>query len=344
MKIGVKEDYNNKVLNAIQELYYIDVEYAYIKGENPTIRHIIQKDKFWTCICGESNNNVNVPICNTCGLMRKLESFPNILNQPNEVDINEIEQLILKRKEECRIFQEKLNDVDKSDKLYAIDLEWFLLWKCFVTNDLTEKYIPNSKKKISHNLNIGVLNPGPISNYSLFDKGVKEFNEKYFRKNLKKNEDYIVINKNLWKFFINNCGGGPEILLDKDEDIYKSTVSLCLNNMPNKKLLNESNIFTRDQINESYVTINIKQHYETRTGDNNNDNKEDLLHQTLINMTNINETHIEEKYSKLGETINEEYENKYNDIDSSLKNKGIIINQKNNPINKQETKKNFKFK
>ena len=40
---------------------------------------------------------------------------------------------------------------------YVVELEWFLLWKCFVTNDLTDKNLSNNKKKISINKNIGIF-------------------------------------------------------------------------------------------------------------------------------------------------------------------------------------------
>ncbi len=116
-----------------------------------------------------------------------MESFQNLLINPKAVSSEEIDQLIIRRKEECKLFQEKLkSNFENEEKLYAIETEWFLNWKCFVTNDLSEKYLPNIKKKISINYNIGVLQPGAISNYLLYEKGVKDFNEKSLRKGLKK--------------------------------------------------------------------------------------------------------------------------------------------------------------
>lgn len=93
----------------------------------------------------------------------------------------------MRRKEECKIFQEKLKpSFENEERLYAIEVEWFLNWKCFATNDLSDKYLSNSKKKISPNYNIGVLHPGAINNSPIFEKGVKEYNEKNLRKGLKK--------------------------------------------------------------------------------------------------------------------------------------------------------------
>ena len=51
-------------------------------------------------------------------------------------------------------------------------------------NDLTDKYLPNTKKKISSNKLIGVLPPSQISNYNLFEKQSKEFTDKTIKKGL----------------------------------------------------------------------------------------------------------------------------------------------------------------
>jgi hypothetical protein len=53
MKIGVKEEIKNKLFSTIQESYFVDIEFLEIQGELPTIKHVLQKDKYWACICGE---------------------------------------------------------------------------------------------------------------------------------------------------------------------------------------------------------------------------------------------------------------------------------------------------
>jgi hypothetical protein len=53
-------------------------------------------------------------------------------------------------------------------------------------NDVNEKNLSNSKKKISPNKYIGVLPPGPITNINLFDKNSKEFSEQTLKKGMKK--------------------------------------------------------------------------------------------------------------------------------------------------------------
>lgn len=102
--------------------------------------------------------------------MIKLEAIPNILNSPKEARPQEIDVLITRRKEECKEFHEKFNsNRNLSEANYLVDIQWFLSWKCFVTNDLSEKHLPNSNKNLSINPSIGVLSPGPITNEVLYE-------------------------------------------------------------------------------------------------------------------------------------------------------------------------------
>ncbi len=53
MKIGVNDEVKNLLFSTIQESYFVDVEFMEVGGESPTIKHILQKEKYWSCICGE---------------------------------------------------------------------------------------------------------------------------------------------------------------------------------------------------------------------------------------------------------------------------------------------------
>jgi hypothetical protein len=125
-------------------------------------------------------------ICVYCSSLRKIESFGKIISCPEKASPKEIELLNLRKKEECRIFHEKLNSNSDDDLMYAIDSEWFLLWKCYVTSDLSEKFLPNSKKRISVNSEIGILQPGPIYNDCLFERVEDNQTENLLKKGLKK--------------------------------------------------------------------------------------------------------------------------------------------------------------
>ena len=105
-----------------------------------------------------------------------MEDIPNLLDKPSEViyifkkaNFKDIDILIIRRKEECKEFHEKYNSKTSSNKQYLLDIEWFLQWKCFVTNDLTDKHLSNQEKLVSANSQIGVLFPGPIVNHKLLD-------------------------------------------------------------------------------------------------------------------------------------------------------------------------------
>jgi hypothetical protein len=234
MKIGIKENIKDNLFEFVQNAYYVDVDFASVKGETPTLKHILQKDKFWQCPCGEIENSVTDQRCTSCHIFRKVESYENITSNPMYTTKEEIQSLSLRRKQEVEEFQQiyknenKGSNINKDSSIiqfYALDLEWFLLWKCFVTNDVTDKYISNSKKRICPNKSVGVLPPGPISNSNLFEKGTKEFNWKSLRKGLKKNDDYIIINVTLWNFFYRNYNSTFEITLKDSLDIYSSMIN-----------------------------------------------------------------------------------------------------------------------
>ncbi len=129
------------------------------------------------------NNPINEVRCQFCNNFRRHETLSSIFTDlANSEEIKIFNQI---KREESKEFQENLK-LNNNTNYYAIDLEWFLQWKCYVTNDMTEKQLPNSKKRISSNKSVGVLPPGPIFNTNLFEKNAKEFTDKTFKKGLKK--------------------------------------------------------------------------------------------------------------------------------------------------------------
>ena len=119
-------------------------------------------------------------------MFRKIETLQNVYTNALSSTTNEINTIIFRRKEECKIFQELSSINNPNQQYFAVDSDWFINWKCFVTNDLTEKTLSNTKKRLSPNTSIGVLPPGPITNSNLFDKAVKDFTEGNLRKGIKK--------------------------------------------------------------------------------------------------------------------------------------------------------------
>jgi len=179
---------------------------------------------------------------------------------------------------------------------------------------------------------------------------VKEYNEKTFRKGLKKNEDYIIINKELWYFLIDNYGGGPEIALNKNDDIYSSTSviiteDLFFSRYQKKPSVSESDM-TNQYFNESIVTNNFEMKQETKFGDTQimNNNK-DYLHHTILNYTNYddNDNGTVANASKFEETLY------FNDMENSKvynfeANKGIVFKQTPKPNKKKEEQMSDKLK
>ena len=84
------------------------------------------------------------------------------------------------------MFKDLFKNSSNNFNFFVIDIEWFLNWKCFVSNDTTEKNLTNNKKNISPNKNIGILPPGPITNFNLFEKQIKDYSFNNLKKYLKK--------------------------------------------------------------------------------------------------------------------------------------------------------------
>jgi hypothetical protein len=288
MRIGVKEGIKETMFEFIQNAYEIDVDFAKVRGEPPLIKHILQKDKIWQCPCGEFENQIGNINCVTCSSYRKIESYENILFNPMYATKEEIKELIQRRKEEIKEFQDiykiRNDDVKIDSKFYVVDIEWFLLWKCFVTNDMTDKYISNSKKRISPNRSIGILAPGPISNSNLFEKCPDGFK---IKQGLKKNDDYISVSEDLWMFFNKNYGGGPQILY-KDGNI-------CI--LPPSVISNYNVVSKCDKIKKNeFGLVNDNITFERKSS--NNIHKDPDLDKENVNVNN-NNTIEEDKYEDM---------------------------------------------
>lgn len=287
IKINFKENIKESLFEFFQNSYNVDVDFLEINGGTPTINHVLQKHDIWSCICGEMENPISEVRCHNCGIFRKIETFENILNFPDQITKDELFTLKSRRKQEIKIFQEILNSKNCHDensrnlnrnkntcteKFYAINMEWFLLWKCFVTNDMSEKILSNSKKNISLNKAIGVKPPGCISNYNLFNLNdmnlyPHEFLVTKLRPKMRKNEDYIIIKEDMWNFFYSNYNAYIRIELNNNKDIYSgfsiaSEVKFFYENTTkkieqfpiitprsNRLFFNKNNFFLLDNIN-----------------------------------------------------------------------------------------------
>ena len=99
------------------------------------------------------------------------------MHRPDKISGDEIDALKLRRKIEKQIILDiELNGDDKVDRSsshhwYIISSDWLYKWKCFVTNKISKAVNPNILDEINQSVNdrVGILPPGPISNYTLFE-------------------------------------------------------------------------------------------------------------------------------------------------------------------------------
>ena len=232
MKIELNENSKEKLFDFIQNSYEIDIDFLKMKnGEIPTINELLNKNSFWQCKCGFENKNGNF-ICQNCSRYRKLENYNNIIFNSLKITKEELKELNLRRKHEIKVFQTLMNKNEinnNNNNFYAIDKNWFLEWKSFVKNDLTEKYLKNSNKNISDNKLIGVLPPQFLFNGNIIEKNN---GKNLIKKNLKLNQDFIVINSFLWEWFKLNYKCGPEILIENyNKNNYENLIKNKENNL-----------------------------------------------------------------------------------------------------------------
>lgn len=93
---------------------------------------------------------------------------------------------------------------------YLIHSEWLRDWKMFVNNKRTSTAYGSRKSKIKE---VGILDPGPITNYMLMDQN----NEP--KEGLLKSKHYRGVNREVWQQFYNTYGGGP-VLRRSELNIY----------------------------------------------------------------------------------------------------------------------------
>ena len=217
MNISIKDEVKDSLFDLIQNAIQLDVDFLKMKnGDLPTIKELLNKSSTWCCTCGELNNDLGKIICNNCSKYRPLETYTNIIFNPMLITKNERKEFNMRRRHESKVYQSLMKRNKESNKeiyFYALETSWFNKWKCFVSNDLSEKIMSNNEKHISDNKMIGVLPPGIINNIKLCD--IYKPHGKYrLKSGLKIKKDYIVINQYLWEWFLLNYGGGPEISID----------------------------------------------------------------------------------------------------------------------------------
>jgi hypothetical protein len=275
----------------------------------------------------------------------------------------EIKDLEIRRKHEKQVFfslNQRNLEISKSDKnykdvsFYAIDTTWFNKWKVFVSNDLTDKILPNDKKYISDNKKIGVLPPDIIDNSKIcvinnvknHDSYNGEIYKYKLKKGLKPKKDYIIINQYLWEWLLVNYSGGPEIKINKKQN----PSILAPINEKNEinhygKIVDENNINKNNIINKKNSFQNIKNKTKIINNNINNKNNNTINYTTKNNLQIHNHNSNKKKSTnniqppkKVRKTItfnNEESNNNSSNLASSdeEKSKSMSLDKSSNKIN-----------
>ena len=276
MNIIIKEEIKESLFKLIQTSCQFEVDFLKMKnGELPTVKDLLNKSKAWPCNCGDLNNIQGKIICNNCSKYRPLETYKNILFNPLFITKTEKKEYQMRRKHEWKVFQSLMKknlNKTKNNFYFAIDSTWFNNWRCFVSNDLTEKILSNNEKHISENKKLGVLPPGIINNIKLSD--TNNIHGRYkLKPGLKIKKDYFVLNQLLWEWFLLNYDGGPEIIVENNNECQYLLLSIQENNP--KKVKNNNN--SENKFNTLTETKdcenNIKTNDNNEEKDNNNEKK-----------------------------------------------------------------------
>ena len=196
----------------IKDLFKIEVDFN--RKNNNKLKEIILKDSYWICLCGFNLNKVDIFKCSKCDLMRKVESFGKLISDSENCSEEDIKNFMSRKRREYDIYNELIKKKNSSNKNYILNAEWFFSWKAYISNDKSNKYIQMKKLNISNNKKIGVLPPLEIDNNCFFNINGSLIED------LKINEHYMVITKDLWDFFSLNYGGKPICIPEKSKSIY----------------------------------------------------------------------------------------------------------------------------
>ena len=143
MNISIKDEVKDSLFDLIQNAIQLDVDFLKMKnGDLPTIKELLNKSSTWCCTCGELNNNLGKIICNNCSKYRPLETYINIIFNPMFVTKIEKKEFNMRRKHESKVYQSLMKrnkDNNKEIYFYEIEISRFNKWRCFVSNDLSEK-------------------------------------------------------------------------------------------------------------------------------------------------------------------------------------------------------------
>ncbi len=168
VKVQVDPIIYDKLNTCITSYTKMDSAPLTLSNKPATINEYAIPANHWLCtLCGSVTSEAQLQ-CSKCTTFRVLESFPNILENPTKATAVEIKMLAQRRQEEKLLIcgRDILTNeiIDMDECWYLISTDWLTQWKAFIFNK------PCKNSRVSPNKEVGVLPPGPVSNYSLFLK------------------------------------------------------------------------------------------------------------------------------------------------------------------------------
>jgi hypothetical protein len=139
--------------------------------------------------------------CLNCKSFKPIELYPSFYYDCDEVGEDELSILNKRRNTEKKTVSKLDSNYNKNnDEWYIINSEWLKDWKMFVNNkrSTTAYGARRSAKK-----DVGILDPGPVTNHLLLD------DEGIPLPNMSKGKNYRGVNKAVWKQLYETYGGGP---------------------------------------------------------------------------------------------------------------------------------------
>ena len=363
MDININEEVKDSLFDLIQNAYRINIEFIKMKnGDLPKIKDLLKKSTSWPCSCGQEDNDINKILCSNCSRYRSLETYNNILFNPLIANNQEIKYLEIRRNHEKKVFLSLIKrntETTKNEKnyrdisFYVIDNTWFNKWKAFVSNDLTDKVLPNDMKYISDNKKIGVLPPDIIDNSKICtinnvksnDNSNGEICKYKLKKGLKLKKDYIIINQYLWEWLLVNYNGGPEIKLS-DKIINPLAPIHEKNEMTlNDKFVEKKDGNKRNSIKQRNSVFNHINKNKNKNNINKNKNNNTINYNLKNTMNSHNHNHKPKnkiisntQTKKICKTLTfgDEYDQNSSDLESSDfedKSKSVSLDVSSNKIN-----------
>ncbi|XP_046417213.1 ubiquitin carboxyl-terminal hydrolase 20 [Neodiprion fabricii] len=132
------------------------------------------------------------------------------------------ESLQKRMRYEMEVFQRLNYGVDNPPAIYALAMAWLRQWRSFVRGKETQP-------------------PGPIDNTSIIIN-------KNGQNLLKAGSDYAQISEELWQFFLNTYGGGPELMLHSCQRPVSTQPNSSQHSSSNPNLIDQNSKASRQDV------------------------------------------------------------------------------------------------